>query len=118
MEEKIAESVQHGINPITFAAITFALALPKHKAALSLEHNPHKSYHQSVEQYEAQMLDSLNVTNRLELWATEHQRDMAIASNNLWVLQWYPETPVGSCMLWAYSLEQLLISVNEGNKGV
>lgn len=46
-----------------------------------------------------------------EDWASDEERDRAIACNSHWQLQWYPETPVGSCSVSASSLPALLAAV-------
>jgi hypothetical protein len=46
-----------------------------------------------------------------EDWASDEERKRAIASNSHWQLQWYPETPVGSCSVSASSLPALLAAI-------
>lgn len=41
-------------------------------------------------------------------WVSDAEKDMAIALNSVWTIQWYPSTPVGFCLLAASSLEALL----------
>lgn len=41
-------------------------------------------------------------------WVSDDERKLAIKNNSWWRLQWYPETPVGFCVLQASSLEALI----------
>lgn len=41
-------------------------------------------------------------------WISPEERQKAIDTNSWWTLQWYPETPVGFCIISASSLEALL----------
>ena len=76
------------------------MRLPRH-ISLSIEHNEHRGGgYTSVEDY----LDF----NDISEWAAEGERERAIATQELWTCQWYPDTPVGSCLLSAASLDVLL----------
>ena len=79
----------------------FAAALPPHKASLHLEHNPHLGYSQSVEQWDEDQEKRAD-------WVSPEERAKAIATNEIWTLQWYPETPIGFHALVASSLEALI----------
>lgn len=86
---------------------------PDHKAGLSLEHDPHKSYHQTVKQWWEEMADGHGLMDSSE-WVSEEQKQLAFQFNDIWVLQWYPDTPVGFCRLLAYDLNTLLKAAREG----
>ena len=60
---------------------------PRH-LTLTLEHNPHKSVHQPLAEYLADHEHDVQ-------FETPAERDRALAEDSLWVLQWYPDTPVG-----------------------
>lgn len=75
-------------------------AFPPHAASLHLTHNQHKAYYETVEEYTA---DSSH-----DSWVSEEQRAKAIASNDMWELQWYPDTPIGFYRLFAADLDVLL----------
>ena len=75
---------------------------PPHKAGLYLEHNTHKCLYQTVQQY----LDDRGLNN-ME-WVSPEDRDKSINMDELWTLQWYPDTPVGFCQLASYSIHRLL----------
>lgn len=72
--------------------------LPTHKAGLHLTHNEHRCYYQSVEQFGKDGPAD---------WVSDEERERAIAADEVWCLQWYPETPVGFNAIAASSLEAL-----------
>ncbi len=75
--------------------------LPAHKCGLILEHNTHKGYYETASQH----------LDRLELepdWPSPEERAKAIDRDEIWTLQWYPETPIGFELVAAASLEALL----------
>lgn len=41
-------------------------------------------------------------------WVSESERDKALGLNQVWTLQWYPDTPVGCHIVRASSLAALL----------
>jgi len=74
---------------------------PKH-LALILTHNDHLLYYQTVE-------ESIELGDHgYDCWISEEQRERAIATNDCWTLQWYPDTPVGFVILSAADLDVLL----------
>lgn len=83
---------------------------PSHEASLRLTHNEHKAYYLTVQQ----SIDNKDYGYDPRDWISDEQRDLAIQHNDCWSLQWYPDTPVGSYIWSAYSLEALLeyIKVN------
>ncbi len=75
---------------------------PRHEASLHLTHNDHKGCYQTVAQ-SIEMED-----HGYCCWVSEEQKQKAIDTNDCWFLQWYPDTPVGSCILAAADLDVLL----------
>jgi hypothetical protein len=75
---------------------------PKHEAALFLTHNEHKSYYKTVLQ------EIEDEAHGYRDWVSEEQKLKAIETNECWVLQWYPNTPIGFCLLAAADLDVLL----------
>jgi hypothetical protein len=82
---------------------------PRHEAALSLYHNEHKSYYRTVAECVAD--DEAFYTD--DDWVNEEQKQKAIATNDCWILHWYPDTPVGSCVKTAADLDVLLAAVRD-----
>lgn len=86
------------------------LDFPAHKCGLYLEHNPHRDdYALSIEAYEQER------PLVAESWVSPEERIKVIETDELWTLQWYPETPIGFVFLAAQSLEALLAAAKEGN---
>jgi hypothetical protein len=80
------------------------MKFPKHEASLHLTHNQHKAYFRTVEQ----SIEDEDHGYRADDWVSEEQKQKAIATNECWSLQWYPDTPVGSYSLSAADLDVLL----------
>jgi len=78
--------------------------LPPHKCGLYLEHNPNRDVYDVVGQWVEQN-DSLECPAD---WKDAEQKSRAIQTNELWTLQWYPSTPIGSHFIAAPTLEELL----------
>jgi len=75
---------------------------PRHKASLSVEHQPHKAYYESI----AQHMESLG--GAAPSWATEDSERLALEKDELWFLLWYPDTPVAFFSVAGHSLEDAL----------
>jgi len=87
------------------------LNFPKH-LNLTIEHNPQKLYYQTVEQY---IDDALVCANTL-YWVPGKSRDIACETNEMWVVQWYPDTPIGFHMVYGHTLEAVLEHIATGMK--
>jgi hypothetical protein len=74
--------------------------LPPHNISLSLSHNEHKCYYETAEDY-------IGRDDRLDFRSAE-ERQACIDTNEVWELQWYPDTPVGFCAIAAPTLEALI----------
>lgn len=85
---------------------------PAHECSLTLQHNEHLNYYSTVAD---ELEDPTSRLSRGVDWVSDEQREKAIATNNLWTLQWYPKTPIGFCSLAACDLEELLGQWNEFN---
>lgn len=80
------------------------MKFPEHKVSLTLTHNEHKSYYSTV----AQAIEDGDFGYEDAHWVSVEQREKAIATGECWTLHWYPETPIGSCLLSAADLDVLL----------
>lgn len=76
-------------------------SFPAHKAGLSLEHNEHKNYYESAEQFIAN-------SELAKDFESPEAMTRAIEADSIWVLQWYPETPVGFHRVAATTLYDVL----------
>lgn len=83
---------------------------PDHKCSLTLTHNQHKDYYQSVISY----LSDREIP--LDDWVSEEQWEKAIETDSMWELQWYPDTPIGFIRLFACDLDVLLEECHKGTK--
>lgn len=79
--------------------------LPPHKCGLNLNHNDHKNNYETAAQW--------IVDNDWCDWKNEHAKQRAIDTDEIWTLQWYPNTPVGFYALAAPTLDELLARANE-----
>ena len=77
--------------------------LPSHKAGLYLTHNQHKDYYESIQ-------DHINKYPNIDADYFVSPEDMqkCIDTDELWELQWYPETPISFHKVIGSSLEIVL----------
>ena len=85
------------------------LGFPNHKASLSLTHNQHKDYYQTV----AVSIDMGDHGYTNDCWVSPDQKAKAIEADECWTLQWYPDTPVGFHILSAADLDALMAAARE-----
>ena len=78
--------------------------LPPHKCALFINHNEHRVYYETIEHF----LDCYMVPATAPSFASDEARARAIATDELWTMQWYPDTPIGFHFIAAPTLEELL----------
>ncbi len=77
------------------------LQLPRH-INLSIEHNPHAVNYETVEGHLASFYGAAGPD------IGDEEKGRAIELGELWVIQWYPTTPVGFFSVAASSLEAAL----------
>lgn len=75
------------------------LELPKHKCGLFLIHNEHKNYYESIVDL---------IKDEQDLFRDSVCRTRSIETDELWTLQWYPDTPAGFYKVAAPTLFELL----------
>ena len=75
--------------------MNFPQDLPRHLCGLYIEHNTHKNTHETVAQRVAQGDD--------DHWVSSEERQQAIDTDEVWSIQWYPNTPIGFYRLQASS---------------
>lgn len=80
----------------------FEASLPGHKASLHLTHNQQRAYYQTVDEYLQTFGDCP------PSFQSDADRVECNDRNELWELQWYPETPIGSYSIAAPSLAKLM----------
>lgn len=74
---------------------------PKHKCGLYLTHNAHRDYYENISDY----ISDLGVSAPFK---DDEAKARAVATDQIWELQWYPGTPVGFHMVAAPTLEEVL----------
>lgn len=78
------------------------IKFPEHKCGLFLTHNEHKDYYESVESWVS------NFESWKEDFIDEEDMNLCFKTDECWSLQWYPETPIGSYVVRASTLEKLM----------
>lgn len=81
------------------------MKFPEHKCGLYLEHNANRDVYETVQQYLEENEDRWQFKD-------EDSRQRSIDQNEIWTLQWYPDTPVGSYSVAAPTLEEVLALAN------
>jgi hypothetical protein len=76
------------------------MKFPKH-LNLSITHNPHKNYYQTVLQY----LEDDDISKKS---ITKEDLCICIETDELWELQWYPSSPISFFKILSYSLQRCL----------
>jgi hypothetical protein len=76
--------------------------LPEHKCGLHLTHNEHRDVYETVEEY----------YDADDFISPEEWRD-AVAKDSVWVLHWYPETPIGFVRIAASTLGAIEAKLKE-----
>jgi hypothetical protein len=79
------------------------MKLPSHKAGLYLTHNQHKDYYETVEEH---VEEYMNMSKDDFVSLEDYQK--CVDTDELWELQWYPETPIGFHKVNGSSLEIVL----------
>jgi len=79
---------------------------PEHKCGLYLSHNDHRDYYETVEDH-----------YKREQFISDEEWEKAVATDNVWTLQWYPDTPVGCYIVRASTLEAIEAKLKEKNDG-
>lgn len=76
------------------------IKFPEHKCSLTLEHNAHRDYYEKTKDVLDRLLSDKDIT------PSEYSE--MLAADSIWSLQWYPDTPVGFCIVYDATLEGVL----------
>lgn len=89
------------------------MEFPEDKAGLTLEHNPHKGGYTPLTEWLSNhdMLPRIDKTSFADI--SDEERQKCIDEDNIWVLQWYPNTPVSFYAVAASTLEGVLKAAAE-----
>lgn len=77
------------------------IELPPHKCGLTIEHNEHKNLYQTAAQY-------LDDYYGHYVFRSDRDRERCIELDEVWTMQWYPETPIGFVAIAAPTLSALI----------
>jgi len=78
--------------------------LPKHRCGLHLSHNEHRDVYETIEEF----YDP-------EDFISTEEWGKAVAEDSVWVLHWYPNTPIGFIRIAASTLEAIKSKLKEKN---
>lgn len=78
--------------------------LPEHKCSLSIENNENRNYYESVEEY----ISRVSSEDFYEFSSPE-AKAKCIETDELWTMQWYPDTPTVSKAIAAPTLLDVLL---------
>ena len=78
--------------------------LPKHRCGLHLSHNEHRDVYETVEEF-----------YDVDSFISMEELAKAISEDSVWVLHWYPETPIGFHRIAASTLEAIEAKLKEKN---
>jgi hypothetical protein len=99
--------------PLDFAAIAgqFEAALPAHEITLTITHNQHRCYYESVRDYLTSPHSQIEPSDFID----REDYDRCLAGDELWEICWYPNTPVGSNSAYGSTLAiALAVAEREG----
>jgi hypothetical protein len=86
------------------------IKFPPHNCELTLTHNPHKNTYQTTEEW----VRDIETTSPDYLeWVSVEDRQSAIATDEIWTLQWYPDTPFAFRCVAGSTMEAVLSFVQE-----
>ena len=72
---------------------------PNHKCELILRHNTNTGNYETVKEL---------IIHTDYDWQSEEHKQRAVDTNEIWELQWYPETPIGFYLIAAPTLNELI----------
>lgn len=103
-DEEMMEWLRTKLTTLVEQARGAKVEFPEHEASMHITHNQHKAYYQSIESYIAE--EHLQIES--DDWATPTSRERCIANDDIWELQWYPNTPIGFCKIYGATFEEVL----------
>jgi hypothetical protein len=74
------------------------MKFPEHKCGLYLSHNPHRDVYEGPQGYYPDAEDFVSPEDRQKCFDTD----------DIWELQWYPDTPIGFYRVIGSSLELVM----------
>lgn len=86
------------------------IRLPKHAASLTLHHNEHKDVYLTAGAWIKEQEEQRECPPD---WVSPEQKAKAIETGEVWVLRWYPRTPISFAEIAAADLDVLLAAALE-----
>ena len=83
------------------------IPVPPHKGSMILTVDGHKAVYESVEDY----LKGFGEEHTS--FSSDEEKRLAIETDTIWELQWYPDTPVGFYCIGAASPEALMAAYED-----
>lgn len=90
------------------------MKFPDHKCQLMLMHNEHRNDYKTMEEY---IRDDAEGPRDGLLELSEEEQARCIATNEIWTLRWYPDTPISFYFVAAPTLAELLTKANGVDNG-
>lgn len=84
---------------------------PRHHGMI-IEHNPHKMNYQTVAEWSANGSDGGSAQ-----WISDEQRKIAVETDSIWTMQWYPNTPISFRFIAAATFEELIEYASHAERG-
>ena len=84
------------------------MKLPRHECGLYLTHNRHKDYYETVQEH----LSHPSLEDD-DYFISPEDKQKCIDTNEIWELQWYPDTPVGFYKVVGSTLDIVLEQANQ-----
>jgi hypothetical protein len=91
----------------------FEALLPAYKVSLDIKHNNHRGYYEKLSD-KIESLRLLGVMDEKDL--TPEEEAECIATDSFWEMCFFPSTPVGSCHLFAPTLEKLMAKLDSDDR--
>jgi len=86
------------------------MKLPRHECGLYLTHNAHKDYYETAKE---RIESEHPAIDDDEYFISLEDKQKCIDTDELWELQWYPDTPVGFYKVIGSTLEIVLEAAQE-----
>lgn len=84
------------------------MKFPKHDAGMFITHNEHKNYYENIEEF--------IINNDIKEFISEEDKQKCIDNNDIWEIQWYPNTPIGFYKIAGSDFNLLLKEIENQNE--
>lgn len=77
----------------------------------------HACNYMTAQQWADEVGEDMAGYNDLREWVSPEEREKPLATNSVWSVQWYPDTPVGFHVLYASTFAALLTRLTQQGEG-